>query len=154
VPSKLADTGAKIEAAGDRIAGFGWTLTKIGCSGFVLVVVVIVAVALLSSGGSSTTTTPAAPAEAPKTSKELPAGIHECAGSHETYVGPNTSCTFAEKARFAFAAGYETTNYPPAEISAYNPTTNRESTLDCVQLLGRKTVECTTGTAAVLFPDP
>jgi hypothetical protein len=161
---KLADAGAKMESAGQQMSSCGFSLVKLGCSGFLLILVVLIVIAALTSSGHSdppapvsTTpkeqaTTPAA-AEAPALNRNAATGdfAHECGNG--TSGNAHTSCAFAEKVRFSFAGGYEALSKPPATIAAYSPTTNREYTLRCYQV-AHSLIECTTGTAAVVFPSP
>jgi hypothetical protein len=157
-----------MQSAGKQIESFGWTLTKIGCSGFVLVVGVIVAIAALSSGGSSSSPTSTMPAaestpkpigtptthegEAPTLNRRSTVSEAGC-NEPELAVGPNTSCAFAEHVRASFEGRYEASHFLPATVRAYSPATNREYTLKCAVILGGL-VECTTGDAVVTFPKP
>jgi hypothetical protein len=76
---KLEGTGAKLQAAGERMASCGGSIITLGCSGFLLLVVVLIVIAVLSGGGSSgsTPTTSSAPAKA---SCEHPSAAEPCTG--------------------------------------------------------------------------
>ncbi|HTU78341.1 MAG TPA: hypothetical protein VMF09_06225 [Solirubrobacteraceae bacterium] len=166
---KLEGTGAKLQSAGKGMSSCGGSLIKLGCSGFLLLLVVLIVATLLLSGhsdsptagGTSTeeqatgaATTPTTPGdrEAP-TLDEGPAedsAATQC--GHGTTGNSHTSCAFAENVRDEFAAGYEASKVPPATISAYSPVTSREYTLHCSLVEGRTLVECSVGTATVVFP--
>jgi hypothetical protein len=61
-----------MQSAGKQIESFGWTLTKIGCSGFVLFVLVVILIAALSSSskGSNAPTTATQEAATTEASQE------------------------------------------------------------------------------------
>lgn len=94
-----------------------------------------------------------AAAEAPVLDRSAAGGdtAHEC--GRGTSGNAHTSCEFAEKVRSSFAGLYESSGKIPTTVNAYSPVTNHEYTLSCFQV-AQSLVECTTGTAAVIFPSP
>jgi len=100
-------------------------------------------------------TEPTKPTEAPAVNHSEPGEASmstDCGG--QVHAGSHTSCPFAEKVRSEFSEGEKSDGFPPAQVSAYSPVTNRGYTLQCVLIAERTTAECTTGTALVYFPLP
>lgn len=64
---KFAETGAKLQSAGQQMSSCGGSIIKMGCAGFVVVVIVLIAIALLTSSSHSSTPSSVVP---PTTSEE------------------------------------------------------------------------------------
>jgi len=77
---KLEDTGARMQATGEKMASCGGAIITLGCSGFLLLVVVLIVIAVLSGGGGSSTPTPATSSEPAKTNCEHPTAAEPCSG--------------------------------------------------------------------------
>jgi Domain of unknown function (DUF4352) len=101
------DLGSKMQSAGERMESFGWTLTKIVISGFVVFVLIVIAIAALSSssGSGRSISTPLPQPATAEVGPELGIGDHVKLKGENT--GERVEATLVAYRKSVFAGEYD-----------------------------------------------
>ncbi len=102
------DLGSKMQSAGERMESFGWTLTKIGCSGFVVFVLVVIVVAVLSSSSKGNgRSIPASVSQSAKAEVGPELGIGDPVKLKGENTGEQVEATLVAYRKSVFAGEYD-----------------------------------------------
>jgi len=149
---RMVETGDRLQSAASRMASFGGSLVRLGCSGSVLLAIVLIVAGAFSSHSANssppesittsaeeqTTTAASTPAPAKTVASKLQATT-SCGNEGQTDFGvsvnANTSCPFAMAVLKAYVqAGWAPSTPKAATVSAWSPTTHKSYSMSCAAL--------------------